>query len=144
MPLKQKFYRHSQRQATSCCTLGQLGSKSAGFGLVPEIWSESLYVSERRLWKDWEKKTCRFPAMHRNCAHTHAHAPFLSFSSFFPCFASSLWTADRQDSSYSKTKKQTNDYIRHIFATKIHFADRGLCTRTHTDTHTHTHTRLYT
>lgn len=30
-----------------CCCLGQLGLKSAGFGRVPEIWSESLCVSGR-------------------------------------------------------------------------------------------------
>lgn len=34
------------RQDATCCCLGQLGSKSAVFGLVQKIWSKILHESE--------------------------------------------------------------------------------------------------
>lgn len=74
---------------------------------------KSLCVRKRHL-KGIEKKG--LPEMHRNGTNhtlTHTHASFLSLSSLFFPLAFSLWTADRQGNTYSKTKRQTIDYIRY-------------------------------
>lgn len=127
MPLTPAFYRHLQSQDTPRCCFGQLGSKSASFGLVPKIWSESLYVSERRLWKDWGKKKKKDLQIPNTCAWTISVI-------LHPSFASSLWTADRQDSSYSTTRKQTIDYERYI-SNKNPLGRQGTV---HTHAHVHT------
>lgn len=58
---------------------------------------------------------------------------FISLLSLFPPFASYLWTADRQDSAYSTTRKQTIDYIRYI-SNKNPLGRQGIA---HTLAHVH-------
>ena len=100
-----KCYSHLQRQDTPRCCLGQLGSKSAGFGRLPEIWSQSLYLSEREVFeRGWKKGL----ADSQKCTEIAQRHHFSLFSP--PAF--SQRAADREDDTYSKNKRQTIDYIR--------------------------------
>lgn len=92
-----------QRPDTPHCCLGQLGLKSAGFGLMPEICRERLHVSERPLKEIAKKRLAVSQKLHKLHTHTHTHASFLSLSSLFSALALSLWTADRQEDKYSET-----------------------------------------
>lgn len=128
MLLAQKSYRHLQRQDAPRCCLGQLDSKSAGFGLVPEFWRfESLCVRKKTL--KGKKKTPSDAMKFHKCAWT------FSVILISPPSASSLWTADRQESTYCTTKKQTIDYIRYI-SNKNPLGRLGIVAHTYTHKHT--------
>lgn len=53
--LELKSFSHLVRQEAPCCHLDQLGSKSAVFGPVPEIWSK-VSICLRKAFKGIEEK----------------------------------------------------------------------------------------
>lgn len=72
-------------QDTPLCCLGQLGLKSAGFGLVPEIWKRtSSCVREWFLKGRLEKKKrrCSFVLIYKTCIN-HFCPFYFSFHLFF-------------------------------------------------------------
>lgn len=126
-----KFEHLLQKDTPRCC-LDQLGLKSAGFGLMPEIWRESLHVSERPLKKRLRKRASPRNAQksHKNHTQIQTHHFCHSHLSFLPSLSLCGLQIDKKTSILKPRGKQLIIYA--ILPTKIHFAARELCTDTHT------------
>lgn len=124
-----KRYSCLQRQDTPRCCLGQLGSKSAGFGLMPEIWRESLHVSVRPLKEIEKKRLAVSQKSHKS--HTRTHHFCHSHLSFLPSLSLCGRQIDKKTSILKPRDKQLIIYA--IVATKNLLCSQGIV-------HTHTHT----
>lgn len=101
-----------QRPDTPRCCLGQLGLKSAGFGLMPEICRERLHVSGRPL-KGIEKKRLavsqkcpEIAQITRTRTHTRTHHFCHSHLSFLPSLSLCGPQIDKKTSILKPRDKQ--------------------------------------